>query len=90
MKRVKTLARTISRERAARALVGVVDLAARDPLGDLGRGQPVGPGRLAGVGRRGQLGRGRGHLENANPLTRASATTHVHATLWGAGGRSGG
>ena len=27
---------------------------------------PFGPGGLAGVGRRGQLGRGRGHLENAN------------------------
>ena len=49
------------RQRAARALVGHVDVATRDPFGDLGRGQPVGPGRLAGVSRRGQLGRGRGH-----------------------------
>ena len=54
-------------QRAARALVGHVDLATRDPFGDLGRGQPFGPGRLAGVRRRGQLGRGRGHVENANP-----------------------
>ena len=53
-------------KRAARAVVGRVDLPARDAVGDGGRAQPFRPGGGGGFGRRGQLGRGRCHARQAN------------------------